>query len=391
VYNIYKHLKNINIHMPDEAKLNPQNPSTEATPSSEITTQPTDFSAESQDFSYFDPTQATEPQTQAPVADYYNTGEYSDLGASAPQAPLQDYSNQVPADPYAVADPALTPAIDPNTGLDQGTIVPNTFKEQKTGNRRLLFIAIGAVVVLLILASGLVYFNLSNKKTPTDTQSNNNQQTAVIAPQQETTKPTPIVVDNTTTGGDNTPATKARIHTDNPPKEWFKKSFVSPAIDSDGNCLILETCGADSDKDKDGITTIQEYQYGTDPLNEDTDGDKIADGDEIFVYYSDPTNKDIDGDTYKDGEEVVACYDPNVNSSDNFSANRMTVIGNNVSLKTLHEPTIKTLKTAGATQSDLNSKATVSAKCTKLGTDATSTSSTEPATKSDVTSNTTAN
>ena len=359
--------------MPDSTNYNPQTPNLDPIYNPQQGVQPTapvnDFSAPSQDFSYYDPTQVAEPIGQAPEVNYYNTGDYGNTG---PQAPLQDFTSQV--DPYqSPLDPSLQPGADLNSGLDNiaPLAVANTFSERKTGNKKLLFVAIGAVTLLLIAAGTLVYLNLSKKDTAqTATTATTTPKPIIASPVVDTpTKPAVAVTDNTMSGGNDTPASKSRVHTDNPPKDWFKKSFVSPAIDSEGTCLVLETCGLDSDKDKDGLTTLQEYQFGSDPLNEDTDADGIADGDEVFVYYSSPTKKDSDLDTYKDNEEIVSCFDPNLNSPDTISNSRLATIGNNVSLKTLHEPTIKTLKAAGATQSDLNSKGTVSIKCTKPGTD----------------------
>lgn len=360
--------------MKDETNLNPQPQAPGTTFNPENTqaqpVQNTSFPDASQDFSYFDPSQAQEPQAQAPTSNYYNTGDYSNYNGQPQEAVAQDFYTQ-PDNTFP--DPNI--GIAPTTNLEPATeTVPetqNTFTEQKTGNRKLLFIAVGAVVVLLIAAGSLAYLNYNNKSIKTD------KETAQTATTITTTPEEPMKIDNSITGGDTTPATKAKKNSDTKTSlDWNKKYFRSPSIDADGNCIVLETCGLDSDKDRDGLTTLQEYQYGTDPLNEDTDGDGIADGDEIYIYYSDPTNKDTDTDSYSDGEEIVACFDPNIASVDNFSTSRLTTIGNNVSLKTLHEPTIKTLKAKGATQVDLNSKATVSAKCLKPASDSMSSTQT---------------
>jgi hypothetical protein len=372
---------NIKYNMQNEANLNPQTQTPETGYIPETTPQAipeADFSAPAQDFSYFDPSQTVEPQTQAPTADYYNTGEYTDF--SQPQQTVgQDYYAQ-PVD--IVLDPALGPVAAANL-QNQTVETVNTFSEQKTGNKNLLYIAIAGVAVLLLLAGGLVWYNLTNK--PAEVVTNNQPKTEEPVP---TPEPAMAKIDNSLSGGDNTPASKQHKNSDSKTTlEWNKKSFTSPSIDAEGNCIVLETCGLDSDKDRDGLTTLQEYQYASDPLNEDTDGDKIADGDEVFVYFSNPVNKDSDTDTYSDGEEVVSCFDPNAISADNFSTNRLTLIGNGVSLKTLHEPTIKTLKAAGATQVDINSKATVSAKCLKPSAEVSNTDAVQPATKVTTSSN----
>ncbi len=56
------------------------------------------------------------------------------------------------------------------------------------------------------------------------------------------------------------------------------------------------------DVDGDGKTSLQEYTYGTDPTNEDTDGDRIPDGWEIdHDDIVDPFVKDSDDDPDEDG------------------------------------------------------------------------------------------
>lgn len=58
------------------------------------------------------------------------------------------------------------------------------------------------------------------------------------------------------------------------------------------------------DSDGDGLTNEREAALGTDPLNPDTDGDGLSDGDEVDVYQTDPLNPDTDGDGLTDGDEI---------------------------------------------------------------------------------------
>lgn len=61
---------------------------------------------------------------------------------------------------------------------------------------------------------------------------------------------------------------------------------------------------SDTDADADNIADALEWDLGLDPGNADTDGDGVADGDEIAIYSTDPVTWDTDGDGISDGEEL---------------------------------------------------------------------------------------
>ncbi len=133
------------------------------------------------------------------------------------------------------------------------------------------------------------------------------------------------------------------------PKTWQEKYSV----------VVRNEIDEKIDHDDDGLTLRDEYLYGTDPANPDTDGDGYSDGDEVrngyspsgaglldtndnavpdtwerekfghvltdekidhdddglllrdeYLYGTDPTNPDTDGDGYADGHEVAGAYDP---------------------------------------------------------------------------------
>lgn len=67
----------------------------------------------------------------------------------------------------------------------------------------------------------------------------------------------------------------------------------------------------DADRDKDGLTDVEEATYGTSPTNPDSDNDGLFDREEIQVYHTNPLDPDTDADTYVDGEEVKNGYNPN--------------------------------------------------------------------------------
>ena len=50
--------------------------------------------------------------------------------------------------------------------------------------------------------------------------------------------------------------------------------------------------------------------HSTNPLDPDTDDDKLLDGDEIQTHKTDPRNPDMDGDARADGDEIAGGSDP---------------------------------------------------------------------------------
>jgi Bacterial TSP3 repeat len=60
------------------------------------------------------------------------------------------------------------------------------------------------------------------------------------------------------------------------------------------------------DRDGDNYLDTLEVEAGLDPDNPDTDGDGVADGDEVTIYLTDPHAWDTDGDGLSDGEELFA-------------------------------------------------------------------------------------
>ncbi|MBO83950.1 MAG: hypothetical protein CL927_01210 [Deltaproteobacteria bacterium] len=70
------------------------------------------------------------------------------------------------------------------------------------------------------------------------------------------------------------------------------------------------------DADRDGLTGPEEERYGTDPDQQDTDGDGLEDGQEVLELGTDPTNADSDNDGIGDGEEYEGGTDPLSSDSD---------------------------------------------------------------------------
>lgn len=66
-----------------------------------------------------------------------------------------------------------------------------------------------------------------------------------------------------------------------------------------------EAVATDSaDLDGDNYPDAQEPDLGLDPTSIDSDGDGVADGDEINIYGTDPLTADSDGDGVSDGDEL---------------------------------------------------------------------------------------
>ncbi len=133
------------------------------------------------------------------------------------------------------------------------------------------------------------------------------------------------------------------------PAEWLEKY----------NVTLNDFIDAKRDSDNDGLSLLEEYEYHTDPTNDDTDGDGYVDGTEVANGYSpsgeglmdtntndipdkwemdnagkliadkfddgdndgltlydeyivgtNPQKSDTDGDGYNDGDEVHNGYDP---------------------------------------------------------------------------------
>lgn len=97
--------------------------------------------------------------------------------------------------------------------------------------------------------------------------------------------------------------------------DWWLESYNVPAEE------FTET----TDSDGDGVSNVDEYNYGTNPGSSDSDNDKVTDADEVAngtdpltgdsdgdglsdyaeaVNGTDPHNADTDGDGYTDGEEA---------------------------------------------------------------------------------------
>jgi hypothetical protein len=92
---------------------------------------------------------------------------------------------------------------------------------------------------------------------------------------------------------------------------------ITPSPDSDGDGLSdyaeiqnslnpLDPTDIYKDYDEDGLTNLEEINYGTYLGNPDCDGDGLSDGVEVKVFKTNPTKADTDGDGISDGLEAAA-------------------------------------------------------------------------------------
>ena len=95
--------------------------------------------------------------------------------------------------------------------------------------------------------------------------------------------------------------------------EFFIVETDPLKIDTDDNGVF----DGDEDNDSDGLTNLEELNYSTNPVNEDTDNDKLSDYDELFVYKTNPISEDTDNDSINDYDEVMLGINPNDNSDSN--------------------------------------------------------------------------
>ena len=77
--------------------------------------------------------------------------------------------------------------------------------------------------------------------------------------------------------------------------------------------LTIEIAGIDDDGD--GLDSLDESRFGTDPRKPDTDDDGFSDYEELFVYGTSPRIADSDGDGIPDGWEIANRLDPRVSDA----------------------------------------------------------------------------
>jgi hypothetical protein len=102
--------------------------------------------------------------------------------------------------------------------------------------------------------------------------------------------------------------------------EYVASDPLNPDTDgdglTDGEERVIGSDPTKPDTDGDGLTDKEERDLGTDPFLVDTDGDGLTDFEEVRIYRTDPTKADTDGDGLDDGEEITRGTNPRRRDTD---------------------------------------------------------------------------
>ena len=97
---------------------------------------------------------------------------------------------------------------------------------------------------------------------------------------------------------------------------WVDRYTTDAAVPTppDDPSLYVQTT-APRDSDNDGLLDAHEFELGTNPFDNQSDGDGISDGVEVETYGTDPLTPDSDADALQDDEELWLGTDPLTPSS----------------------------------------------------------------------------
>ncbi|HEX8932290.1 MAG TPA: hypothetical protein VF810_03995, partial [Patescibacteria group bacterium] len=177
-----------------------------------------------------------------------------------------------PAPPPSIA-PAVAPAPaapapipGSHTGVKEEPALLTVGAPTGHSNLKRAVLIVSLVIIIVLTGLGYMWYKKHQSQTPAP------QQTSATAENQTSSK-----IDSS----------------------WIQKYF------SVTSCVDQSTCGDSADPDRDGLTNLQEFNAKTDPNNADSDGDGLADGDEINIFGTDALSAHSGGNTkYSDGDDA---------------------------------------------------------------------------------------
>ncbi len=333
-----------------------------------------------------------------PVANQYNPSlsdfnPQQSFDTTINQYPTANNFNQsvAPINPSNISDytPYSGENSDFNNQVNGYNYTPNNqpleeFEEEvvdhpKSNTKKILIFGLIGLMVILLVASVALYIINSQNSKPAIT---NNQTKIAVVSSNTSSETKTEKSDITTKSSSTTKSTKNGVVKNTPdpstpagksivnsgatklPKIWVQENFktTAGAVTADGSCKILSICSEKADPENDGLSNLEEYIYGTNPNQADTDSDGLSDGDEVKVYFSNPKAKDSDSDTFSDGSEVANCYDSNAVTTTKMDTFRLGEIASQANSNPLHQNTKDTLTRVGATTDDLE-KGYISKNC----------------------------
>jgi hypothetical protein len=221
--------------------------------------------------------------------------------AVIPEQPKPEPQPQPQPAPVSVPTPKVAPQVSSSEGV---TILNNSIPSGSRRKKPLLII--GLILVLLIAAAASYFLYFKNSKEATNDQQGNQQNTEPENPEVTT------------------------------PADWLLKFFGTET------CTELVTCGDKADPDRDGLENKAEYDIGTDPNNNDSDSDGLADGDEALVFSTDPLlSRTFRDGEYNDIDFIKGGYD--ITTNEPYTNEALFNIKTKVKQYGLHQPTLTSL------------------------------------------------
>lgn len=255
---------------------------------------------------------------EAPLPSAMSAGKLQPIGAN-PIMPEMTAPSTSPTAEAPLAVPPSSPTADPAMStmppeMRGGAGLPMTDDTMRGPSvfRTIIMISIVLAIALLI-GGGLWYvftaLLTSDRDTPTPSAPS-----VVELPTVDPSLPPPLIEDPIAEPEDVVELESTMVDTTSTPlpevttsTDTLEELGEEAAVDTRESQILF---GDTIDTDEDQLEDNKELEFGTDPRNWDTDGDRLSDGIEVLNWGTDPLDPDTDGDGYNDGDEVEAGYSP---------------------------------------------------------------------------------